>query len=370
MPASRDLATDQDLLAHLSPHLRHQIERLQPDAKIQRLTPGNYLFQVGDEDPLCHFLLSGQILLYSGRGRPPETVRAIDENACHPIAPGSPRLVTAQATTSATIMSIECSRMQQILGTTTLRPLLAPPVSGNRSPATNIGWWGPKKRAPLTISEQKTPADLLRDLPTPLLNGLPATLRNILSSRLSPQEVEAGKNIIEEGKPSEHYYFIAEGRCRITRRCGPRGGHAIVAVRQKGFGFGEGALIENLPYNNTVTALQDTTLLRLEKGEFLSLLVRPYLNWQSLDEVEKANQQEAGILLDVRSARVYQQGHLPGSINLPLSILPQAAQLLDPQNRYIICCESPRRSMTAAFLLAEQGIQTTILEGGVRRYCA
>ncbi len=368
MPASHNLAKDHDLLAHLNPHLRKQIECLRPDAKIHRLTPGNFLFQCGDEDKLSYFLLSGQMLLYSGLGETPKIIRAADDDACHPIAPGNPRKVTAQATTSATIMSIERNKMQEIVGATSLRPV---PASTTGSPAATaaVNWWGPKRKE-IVATRGRTPGDLLRDLPTPLLNGLPETLRNILSSRLNPQEVNAGKNIIEEGHPGEHYYFIAEGRCRITRRCGSHGRHAIVAVRQKGFGFGEGALIENLPYTHTVTALQDTTLLRLDKGEFLSLLVRPYVNWQSLTEVEESCDNKKSILLDVRSARVYQQGHLPDSINLPLSVLPQTAQLLDPQRRYIICCESPRRSMTASFLLAEQGIQTTILEGGVRRYCA
>ena len=56
---------------------------------------------------------------------------------------------------------------------------------------------------------------------------------------------KAGDVIINEGDPSEYYYIIIEGRCRVSRMVGGRAGQKIfIAELTAGSGFGEGALIE------------------------------------------------------------------------------------------------------------------------------
>ncbi len=361
MPAALETPDDLDRLVPFNPLLRQRVERLLPHAMIRHLPPGSYLFHTGDEDGLSHFLLSGQILLYQGRGARPTPLRAIDRQASLPIAPGVPRRVHALAATSVTILSIETTRLEQILGESELEPAARTVMAPNL--------WGVDKRrgrGPNRAQQRR-----LSELPATLVGSLPDSLRSLLGNRLGHQEVAAGIEIVTEGDPGEHYYFIARGLCRLTRcRGGPKGKRqAIVAIRQQGQSFGAEALIDGGPQRCTVTALQDTILLRLGRTEFMTLLVRPFLNWQTLDEALEELRRENGRLLDIRSTRVFQQGHIPHSINLPLSLLSQSATLLDPRYRYTICCESSRRGMMAAFLLAEQGIRSSILEGGVRRHC-
>ncbi len=359
MPVPQESPVDIDRLVGGNPRLRDRIERLLPFARLRTLPPGSHLFHAGDEDAMSHYLLSGQILLHRGPGSRPEPLRASDPEAGFPIAPGSPRRCHALAATSVSILSIETEHLERLLGSDeTAGP-------ARMSPATNL--WGIGQRSrPI-----RRPGDenRLRELPTSLVDSLPTSLRSILGDRLVRQTVAAGTDIVTQGDPGETYYYIARGLCRVTRRRGRHGGRqAIVAVLQRGRSFGAEALIDGGEHRHTVTALQDTILLTLDRNEFMSLLVRPFLRWQSFDEAMESLKKDEGRLLDVRSTRVFQQGHIPRSINLPLALLPQAAQLLDPRHAYTICCESPRRGMIAAFLLAEQGIRSAILEGGVRRY--
>ena len=362
MPAVQGIPEDLDRLVPFNPLLRQRVRHLLPHAAIRQLPPGSYLFHAGDEDGLSHFLLSGQILLYQGPGSRPVPLRAIDHDASLPIAPGVPRRVHALAATTVSILSIETTRAEQLLGEDALES------PGRPTMDTNL--WGIDKRRRRGQSN-RSQEQRLRELPTTLVESLPDGLRRLLGDRLCHEEVSAGIEIVTQGDPGEHYYFIARGLCRLTRRRGPKGDRqAIVAIRQRGQSFGAEALIDGGPQHCTVTALQDTILLRLGRTEFMSLLVRPFLNWQTLEQALDELHSDAGRLLDIRSTRVFQQGHIPRSINLPLSLLSQSAPLLDPRYRYTICCESSRRGMMAAFLLAEQGIRSSILEGGVRRHCA
>ena len=361
MPAVQGVPEDLDRLVPFNPLLRQRVRQMLPHARIRQLPPGSYLFHAGDDDGLSHFLLSGQILLYEGRGSRPVPLRAIDRDASQPIAPGVPRRVHALAATTVSILSIETRRLEQLGG----GEGLIPPVR----PAMDTNLWGIDQRRGRARAGQGQ-EDRLRELPSTLVESLPDSLRSLLGNRLCHEEVTAGTEIVTQGDPGEYYYFIARGRCRLTRRRGAKGDRqAIVAIRQRGQSFGAEALIDGGPQRCTVTALQDTILLRLGRAEFMSLLVRPFLNSQTLDQALDALRRDDGRLLDIRSPRVFQQGHIPQSINLPLSLLSQSAPLLDPRHHYTICCESTRRGMMAAFLLAEQGIRSSILEGGVRRHC-
>lgn len=50
------------------------------------------------------------------------------------------------------------------------------------------------------------------------------------------------------------------------------------------------------------------------------------------------------LVLDVREAEEYKEGHIPGSINLPLSQLASRYQELDKAGHYYIVCQSGGRS--------------------------
>ena len=62
-------------------------------------------------------------------------------------------------------------------------------------------------------------------------------------------------------------------------------------------------------------------------------------------------------VIDVRTPAEYSQGHVAGSINIPLKDLPQKIdQVKKLAQPLIICCASGVRSQQAAILLRGQGI--------------
>lgn len=93
--------------------------------------------------------------------------------------------------------------------------------------------------------------DLLAPLP-------PATLQH-LAGTLTEVRAEAGETVIRAGDPGDRYYVIAEGEVEIEgRRFGP------------GEGFGEIALLRDVPRTATVTAVTPVRLHALEREEFIS----------------------------------------------------------------------------------------------------
>ncbi|MBB5180228.1 rhodanese-related sulfurtransferase [Planomicrobium koreense] len=74
-----------------------------------------------------------------------------------------------------------------------------------------------------------------------------------------------------------------------------------------------------------------------------------------IDEV--ATKQEAGYtVLDVREAYEYEQAHIPGAENKPLSLLQSGDfEGLQEDTKYVVICQSGNRSKQASDLLLEEG---------------
>ncbi len=71
-------------------------------------------------------------------------------------------------------------------------------------------------------------------------------------------------------------------------------------------------------------------------------------------------------LLDVRTPEEHAQGHIPGSINLPLNQISQAPrQLPDKQARLFVYCLSGARSRAAAAQLAALGYTNVVNIGAI-----
>jgi serine/threonine protein phosphatase PrpC len=83
---------------------------------------------------------------------------------------------------------------------------------------------------------------------------------------LTHLRVDPGTPIIREGDKSEHLYVIVEGNVQVERDRLP------IAQLGTGSHFGEMALLNQKPRSATVTALEPTTLLCLERGSFHQLM--------------------------------------------------------------------------------------------------
>lgn len=68
-------------------------------------------------------------------------------------------------------------------------------------------------------------------------------------------------------------------------------------------------------------------------------------------------------IVDVRSKEEYQSGHIPGSMNMPLTNLSNQMNKLKKDKAVITCCASGMRSAAAKNILKSRGF-TEVYNGG------
>ncbi|MBK8340109.1 MAG: rhodanese-like domain-containing protein [Flavobacteriales bacterium] len=71
---------------------------------------------------------------------------------------------------------------------------------------------------------------------------------------------------------------------------------------------------------------------------------------------------QGAVILDVRTPEEFAQGHVQGSINIPLDALTQHLHQLDKDKPVITCCRSGMRSGQAVHVLQDHGF--TVHNGG------
>jgi len=75
------------------------------------------------------------------------------------------------------------------------------------------------------------------------------------------------------------------------------------------------------------------------------------------------------VLLDLRSKEEYAAGHIPGSINVPLERIEDAAELIpDKKTAVFIYCLRGVRSRRAARALTKMGYESARSIGGINSY--
>ena len=97
---------------------------------------------------------------------------------------------------------------------------------------------------------------LFSPLPGPALEGVARAAR--------PQLVGAGEAVVREEEVGDDYYAVVDGTFEVTMR----GRHRREMGR--GEGFGEIALLADVPRTATVVALTEASLLVIERGAFLT----------------------------------------------------------------------------------------------------
>jgi hypothetical protein len=102
---------------------------------------------------------------------------------------------------------------------------------------------------------------LIREIP--MFAPLRVTVLERLAQELDHMHAHAGSDVIREGDPGERYYLIADGRCEVIVR------GRVVNTIGPGEGFGEIALINDVPRTATVRALDDLDLFVLDRAPFL-----------------------------------------------------------------------------------------------------
>jgi MFS family permease len=100
----------------------------------------------------------------------------------------------------------------------------------------------------------------------PIFAPLPPPKLEELASVLAERRVAAGERIVTEGEPGDEFFLVAEGHVRVTVGGSPAG------ELGPGEGFGEIALLKDVPRTATVDAAEESTLYVLDRAQFLGAL--------------------------------------------------------------------------------------------------
>ncbi len=91
----------------------------------------------------------------------------------------------------------------------------------------------------------------------------------------------------------------------------------------------------------------------------------------SSQELEKLlnREEEAPILIDVRTAAEYAAGAIPGALNIPYDVLADNLPTTDRDALIVVYCRSGRRSGIARKTLDSLGFKKNVLDfGGIDRW--
>jgi rhodanese-related sulfurtransferase len=204
-------------------------------------------------------------------------------------------------------------------------------------------------------------------LQTGVFSRLPPANIEEMFKRMTPQEVKAGQVIITQGAEGDYYYLIEKGTAEVTRVVDASEPPVKLAELKEGDAFGEEALVSDNKRNATITMATDGKLLRLNKTDFVELLKAPLISQVNRQEAEGLVS-DGAVWLDVRFPSEFKFDHITSAINAPLNEIRNLITNLDSDKKYIVYCQTGRRSSAAAFILIGQGFDIALLKGGTQAY--
>jgi rhodanese-related sulfurtransferase len=203
-------------------------------------------------------------------------------------------------------------------------------------------------------------------LQTKAFHKIPPANIQAIFMRLQQVNYRAGDVVIKQGDEGDYFYVITRGTCLVTRETPLNKEGIKLAELAVGDTFGEEALISEAKRNATVLMDTDGSLMRLGKDDFKTLLNEPMLDWVDGDQAE-AIIAEGGVWLDVRLPSEFEAYHRESALNIPLYFIRLKLKTLDADKKYVVCCDTGRRSSAGAFILNERGFTTFVLKGGLNR---
>jgi len=302
---------------------------------------GSYLFGEGDTDNRSIYLLDGVVNFIDRSGKVSGVVSAGTDPARYPLANRQPRMITARAATKSVIASVDSTLLDVML---------------TLDQSTETG--------AVQISARTEEDWMSRMLQSEAFTRLPPSEIQRLIQALEPVTYNAGDKVIRQGDEGDYFYIIREGSCSVTRLASGKGWDVPLAELKAGDSFGEDALVSDARRNATVTMLTDGWLMRLSKHYFLDILKKQLVHYVQYD-VALSSVEAGGRWLDVRLQEEHDNNGLENSLNIPLASIRNSYAKLDKDRKYIVYCDTGRRSAAAAFLLGQRGLDVCVLEGGL-----
>jgi len=337
-----------DLLKSFSPMnglKRDNLAALARKVQLRELSPGQLLFKEGDTEKRTFYVASG-ILELVDQGKVVDIIEGGSESARNPVSPLYPRRFTAKARDRVQFISIDSDLLDVMLT------------------------WD--QTGQYEVSElQGKPQDTGDDWMTMLLqtkafHKIPPANIQAIFMRMQQINYKSGDVILKQGSEGDYFYVLTRGKATVTRET-PLSKEGIkLAELDVGDTFGEEALISDAKRNATVTMATDGAVMRLGKEDFKTLLNEPMLDW--VDAAQAAQiVREGGQWLDVRLPSEFENHHLDGAINIPLYFIRLKINTLEKNKKYIVCCDTGRRSSAGAYILNERGYQAYVLRDGINK---
>jgi CRP-like cAMP-binding protein/rhodanese-related sulfurtransferase len=323
---------------------KDNLHALAKKTKVRDAQPGEALFREGDSEKRTVYVLTGTVELREAdhaAGR----IAGGSEDARNPLSPKLPRHHTAVAVSPVEYVTIDSDLLDVML---TWDQTGSYEVSELRGESANNDDW------------------MTTLLQTKAFHKIPPANIQAIFMRLQQVNYKAGDVVIKQGEEGDFFYVITRGRCLVTRETPLNKEGIRLAELEVGDTFGEEALISEAKRNATVTMETDGSLMRLGKEDFRKLLNEPMLDWVDAAGADKIIS-EGGQWLDVRLPSEFEAYHNDGAINVPLYFIRLKLKTLDPSIKYVVCCDTGRRSSAGAFILNERGFQTYVLKGGLNR---
>ena len=322
---------------------RDNLAALARKVQIRELSPGQLLFKEGDTEKRTIYVVSG-ILELVDQGKVIGKIEGGSEMSRNPVAPVYPRRVTAKARDRVHFISIDSDLLDVMLtwdqtGTYEVSELQGKSDQGGEDWMTML-------------------------LQTKAFHKIPPANIQAIFMRMQQINYRTGDVILKQGAEGDYFYVLIRGSALVTRET-PLSKEGIkLAELNVGDTFGEEALISEAKRNATVTMQSDGAVMRLGKDDFRTLLNEPMLDWVSVSQAEEILR-TGGQWLDVRLPSEFENQHLDGAINIPLYFIRLKISTLDQSKRYIVCCDTGRRSSAGAYILSERGYQAYVLQGGI-----
>jgi CRP-like cAMP-binding protein len=337
---------DLGLLRNFSPLdglKKENLSALARKTALRELGAGRYLFREGDTDKRTFYLVRGQIELRSGE-QLVATISAGSVEARNPLAPGLPRRFSARTSSDIEYISIDSDLLDVLLTWDQTGSYEVTELSGENP--VDTGDW------------------MTTLLQTKAFHRIPPANLQAIFMRLQRVSYKAGDVVIKQGDEGDYFYVITNGRCLVTRETPLNREGIKLAELGPADTFGEESLISESKRNATVTMLTDGALMRLGKQDFNTLLNEPMLQWLDFQEAQQLVA-DGGKWLDVRLPSEFDGFHVDGATNIPLYFIRLKLKQLDPAGRYVVVCDTGRRSSAAAFILSERGFDAYVLRGGL-----
>ncbi|MGI9248060.1 MAG: cyclic nucleotide-binding domain-containing protein [Woeseiaceae bacterium] len=322
---------------------RDNLAALARKVQIRELSPGQMLFKEGDTEKRTIYVVTGTLELVDGE-KVVGKVEGGSELARNPVAPVFPRRISARAKDRVQFLSIDSDLLDVMLtwdqtGTYEVSELQGQADEGNEDWMTML-------------------------LQTKAFHKIPPANIQAIFMRMQQINYKSGDVILKQGAEGDYFYVLIRGSAVVTRET-PLSKEGIkLAELNVGDTFGEEALISEAKRNATVTMRSDGSVMRLGKDDFKTLLNEPMLEWVSVAEAEEIVR-AGGQWLDVRLPSEFENQHLDGALNIPLYFIRLKISTLDQDQKYVVCCDTGRRSSAGAYILSERGYQAYVLRGGI-----